>query len=122
MRRILCLAPAACAAAILFLFLVLSGAAQAPDALYCGNDDVEIFIQAGSEGVSDVLVGLGDESLYVDPAELAVSCLDRRLEELHLELRKDGGSKHRMKLRAKGKRGTLTLDGKRHPVQCDWER
>ncbi len=122
MRKIPCLALAASGAVILLLFLALSGAAQAPDALYCGNDDVEIYIQAGPEGVSDILVGQGDESLYLDPADLSVSCLDRRLEELHLELRKDGGSNHRMKLRAKGKRGTLTLDGKRYPVQCDWER
>lgn len=122
MRKILCLSLAASAAAFLFLFSALSGATRAADTLYCGNDNVEIFIHVGSEGVSDVLVGLGDESEYLDPSEFAFSCLDWRLEELHLELRKDAGSKHRMRLRAKGKRGTLTLDGKRYPVQCDWER
>jgi len=110
------------AAAFAVLFLTATGTARAADTLYCGNDNVEIFIEVGSEGVSDVLVGLGDESDYLDPADFAFSCLDWRLEELHLELRKDAGAKHRMRLRAKGKRGTLTLDGKRYPVQCDWER
>ena len=109
-------------AALLLLSLASSGTARAADTLYCGNDNVEIFIHVGPEGVSDVLVGLGDESEYLDPADLEVSCLDWRLEELHLELRKDGGSTRRMKLRAKGKRGTLTLDGRRYRVQCDWER
>jgi len=110
------------AAAVLLLSLASSGTALAADTLYCGNDNVEIFIHVASEGVSDILLGLGDESEYFDPADFAFSCLDWRLEELHLELRKDGGSKHRMRLRAKGKRGTLTLDGRRFPVQCDWER
>lgn len=110
------------AAAVLLLCLASPGTARATDTLYCGNDTVEIFIHAGPEGVSDVLVGLGNESRYLDPADLAFSCLDRRLEELHLELREDGGPKHRMKLRAKGKRGTLTLDGRKYRVQCDWER
>ncbi len=110
------------AAAFLFLLLAASGTARAADTLYCGNDGVEIFINVGPEGVSDILVGLGDESEYLDPADFAVSCIDWRLEELHLELRKDGDSKHRMRLRAKGKRGTLTLDGRKYPVRCDWER
>jgi len=122
MRKIPCLALTASVAVFLLLFPGLSGTARASDTLYCGNDNVEVFIHAGPEGVSDILVGLGDESDYLDPADFAFSCIDWRLEELHLELRKDSDSKHRMRLRAKGKRGTLTLDGRRYPVQCDWEK
>lgn len=110
------------AAAFLLLSLAPSGTARSTDTLYCGGGNVEIFIQVGSEGISDVLVGLGDESRYLDPADLAYSCLDWNLKELHLELRPDGGSKHRLKVRAKGRRGTLTLDGRGYPVRCDWEK
>lgn len=110
------------AAAFLLLSLAPSGTARATDTLYCGDGNVEIFIQVGSEGISDVLVGLGDESRYLDPADLAYSCLDWNLKELHLELRPEGGSKHRLKVRAKGRRGTLTLDGRGYPVRCDWEK
>ena len=110
------------AAAFLLLSLAPSGTAWAADTLYCGGGDVEIFIEAGSEGISDVLLGVGDETRYLDPADLAYSCIDWNLKELHVELRDGGGTARRVKLRASGTRGTFTRDGKRYRVRCDWEK